>query len=384
MNKRRRWLFLGLFLPLLSIILIGAWIWFSQKEPTLDGKPLSEYLLKLNAPHADVRASSLEYVKNHSEVFGPFCLKLLSKETTPIQAWMYRFQKQLAPTQMGRRLGIRSPRLQILIRAMSALAVGAMDLPAPAKIKALKVGLYDADRQTRMESAKSLVALKEASLPILEEAIVDADIGVRNAAIYGMYLLGPEAKPALESLKNLLINEDLSLDPLCFEVFWRIGPESAHTLGQALNTTNAVAKYRLLKAMVPLRRHIYPYQNEFISGLKHADSKVRIESARALMVAGRVYADVVAMLFPLLRDDETEVRLAIVKLLNQRVPFTEPVIQDLLLLLEDDEQEIRRVAASILERMNPQSSDSKKALKDALQSENAYVREVAAKALKIR
>ena len=185
----------------------------------------------------------------------------------------------------------------------------------------------------------------------------------------------------MESLKNLLINEDLSLDPLSFEVFQRVGPEAAEVLGNALNTTNVVKRFRLLKAIVSLGNSIYPYRDHFIAGLKHPSFKIRSESARALMAGGQVHAGVAALLFPLLKDEEAEVRLSVVQLLNQRVPFTEPAIRDLLLLLEDDEKEIRRMAGFMLERLTPKASASKEALREALKSENIFVREVAAKAL---
>ena len=94
-----------------------------------------------------------------------------------------------------------------------------------------------------------------------------------------------------------------------------------------------------------------------------------------------MHAEVAALLFPLLKDEEVEVRLSVVQLLNQRVPFTEPAIRDLLLLLEDDEKEIRRTAGFILERLTPKAPASKEALREALKSENIFVREVAAKAL---
>ena len=381
MTRKRRWFLVCLGLPLVLLVGFISWIWFLQQEPTLDGETLSQHLLRLHDAHADVRASSLEYVKAYPDVFGPYCLQLLSKKTTTMQAWLERFQTSFAPTRLGRKLGVKSPRLKLQVRAMSALALAVLDVPIQEKIHALKVGLYDADRQTRMESVKSLATLGASSLPIFEQALADSAIGVRNAALYGMYLLGSEAKPALESVKDLLINEDLSTDPLNYEVFWRVGPESAEVLGNALNTTSAVKRFRLLKAMVPLRRFIYPYRDHFIAGLKHANPKVRSESARALMAAGRVYAEVAALLFPLLKDEETEVRLIALQLLNSRVAFTEPVIPELLVLLEDKEKEIRRLAGHILERLSPKTPTSKEALQKALNSENIFVREVAAKTL---
>src|SRR6056300_682127 len=123
MTRKRRWWLVGLCLPLVLLLGLICWVWFHQQEPTLEGKPLSEHLLKLHAPHADVRASSLEYVKAHSDVFGPYCLQLLSKETTPIQAWLERVQTRLAPTRLGRKLGVKSPKLKLQVRAMSALAL---------------------------------------------------------------------------------------------------------------------------------------------------------------------------------------------------------------------------------------------------------------------
>jgi HEAT repeat protein len=380
MTQKRRWLLVCLCLPLVLLVGLVSWIWFQQQEPTLDGEPLSQHLLRLHAPHADVRASSLEFVKAHPDEFGPYCLQLLSKETTTMQAWLERVQTKLAPTRLGRKLGVKSPRLKLQVRAMSALALAVLDVPVEEKIQALKVGLYDADRQTRMESVKSLATLGPASLPILEPALTDSAIGFVMPLSMAC-ILGPEAKPALESLKDLLINEDFSTDPLNYEVFWRVGPEAAEVLGQALDTANAVQQFRILKAMVSLRRYIYPYRDHFIAGLKHANPKVRSESARALMAAGRVFAEVAALLFPLLKDEESEVRLTALQLLNQRVNFTEPAIPEFLLLLEDDEKEIRRIAGTILERLTPKTTDSKEALKDALNSENIFVREVAAKAL---
>ncbi len=94
-----------------------------------------------------------------------------------------------------------------------------------------------------------------------------------------------------------------------------------------------------------------------------------------------MHAGVAALLFPLLKDEEVEVRLSVVQLLNQRVPFTEPAIRDLLLLLEDDEKEIRRIAGFMLERLTPKAPASKEALREALKSENIFIREVAARAL---
>ena len=381
MNRKRRWLLVSVYLPLVLLVGLTSWVLFQQQEPSLGGEPLSHHLLKLQDGQSDIRASSLEYVRAHSAEFGPYCLKTLSGQSNVIQTWLESLQGRLAPTRIGRKLGVKNPRINLRIRAMSALALGVLDVPLEKKIQALKVGLYDNDRQTRMESVKSLAALGAHSLQILEPALMDKRSGVRNASLYGVYLLGPEASPALESLKNLLINEDLSLDPLSFEVFQRVGPEAAEVLGNALNTTNVVKRFRLLKAIVSLGNSIYPYRDHFIAGLKHPSSKIRSESARALMAGGQVHAEVAALLFPLLKDEEVEVRLSVVQLLNQRVPFTEPAIRDLLLLLEDDEKEIRRMAGFMLERLTPKASASKEALREALKSENIFVREVAARAL---
>lgn len=381
MTQKRRWLMVGLCLPLVLFLGFIGWIWFQHQEPTIEGVSLSAHLLRLNDGHADVRASALEFVKDHSDVFGPYCLRILSKQTTKVQAWVERAQRSLASTALGQKLGIRGPRNKLLVRAMTALALGVLDIPIEQKLHALNIGLHDADRQTRMESAKSLASIGPPSLQVFRPALTDTAIGVRNAAIYGVYLLGPVAKPALELLKGLLINEDQSVDPLAFEVFRQIGPDSAEVLGNALSTTNAVQKIRLLKAMVPLGRHIYPFRDYFIAGLNHVAPKVRAESARALMSAGGVHAGVAALLFPLLKDETTEVRLTALQLLNQRVPFAEPVIPDLLTLLEDDEKEIRRIAGFMLERLSPKTPESKQALNMALSSENVFVREVAQKTL---
>jgi len=232
-----------------------------------------------------------------------------------------------------------------------------------------------------MEAAKVLAQMGSLALDLLEESLGDPSPGVRNAGIYAMYLLGPEAAPALESLKALLLNKAYNVDGVLFEVFGRIGQPSVPVLIEAMEGADAQGKTRILKALVPLRGHLAPHRNVFIAGLQHPDSTVKMESVNALMVAGFVDAKITSLLFPLLEDPDPKVRLTVLKQLNSRVPYAEPALEEIVNLLTDDLKEIREFAGFIIERIPLEMEGSKDILNSARHSEFAYVREVAEKRL---
>ena len=101
MNRKRRWLLVSLYLPLVLLVGLIGWVLFQQQEPSLGGEPLSHHLLKLQDGHSDIRASSLEYVKAHSAEFGPYCLRILSRRSNVIQTWLESLQGRLAPKTWG-------------------------------------------------------------------------------------------------------------------------------------------------------------------------------------------------------------------------------------------------------------------------------------------
>ncbi|MDA7617848.1 hypothetical protein N8703_00910 [Verrucomicrobia bacterium] len=381
MMARNKWIFFGSFVLLLSII--GALLLFrtALRETHIDGKTLHAHLHELHNSVSQARKLKLGYIRSHTTLFAPYCLKTLLNRPTLIESYVRRFRSKYGKTPLGYRLGIRSPDRNVKTRAMAACALSVLDIADAEKVRALQVGFLEGERQTRMESVKALAAMGSLGLPIFQASLDDPSVDLRNAALYGIYLLGDEAEPALVALRELLMDASLFPDPLLFEVFVRIGPRAVPVLGQALDTPNALVKARLIKAMVPLRRLNAPYRQLFIDGLKDGDPDVRLESARGFVAVGGVDAKSAVALFPLLGDPSPKVRLVVLQLFSQISPFAEPMLVDLITLLEDDDKEIRRLAARIIEGLPLDLEASMQILQVASNAQNAFVREVAQKAL---
>ena len=381
MRRLRTWLWLAVVFPV--VLAAGILLFFSSvsSEPELNGQPLSEHLLKLRQSDEEVRASTLKLIEDHPSLFGPYCLDMVANGPSSIEQLTDQFQSKYGSTLIGRKLGLRSPMKKYLARTMAATALGVLDVDEAKKLSALRAALYDEDRGLRMESAKVLAQMGSIALDLLEESLGDPSPGVRNAGIYAMYLLGPEAAPALESLKEVLLNKAFNVDGVLFEVFGRIGEPSVPVLIEAMDEADAQDKARIFRALVPLRRHLLPHREVFIAELQHPDSTVKMESVNALMAAGFVDAKITSLLFPLLEDPDPKVRLTVLKQLNSRVPYAEPALEEIVNLLTDDLKEIREFAGFIIERIPLEMEGSKDILNSARHSEFAYVREVAEKRL---
>ncbi len=381
MRRLRTWLWLAVVFPVVLAAGILIFFWSVSSEPELNGQPLSEHLLKLRQSDEAVRASTFKLIEDHPSLFGPYCLDMVANGPSSIEQLTDQFQSKYGSTLIGRKLGLRSPMKKYLARSMAATALGVLDVDEAKKLTALRAALYDEDRGLRMESAKVLAQMGSLALDLLEESFGDPSPGVRNAGVYAMYLLGPEAAPALESLKELLLNKAYNVDGVLFEVFGRIGEPSVPVLIEAMDGADAQGKAGIFRALVPLRRHLLPHREVFIAELQHPDSTVKMESVNALMAAGFVDAQVTSLLFPLLEDPDPKVRLTVLKQLNSRVPYAEPALEEIVNLLTDDLKEIREFAGFIIERIPLEMEGSKDILNSARHSEFAYVREVSEKRL---
>ena len=381
MRRLSRWLWLAVALP--GVLLAGAFlfIWSISQEPKLNGQLLSDHLLKLQLSDQEERNAALDLIAGHPSIFGPYCLDLVANGPTSVELWTDGIQKKYGSTIVGRKLGLRSPLKKYHARSMAAAALGVLDVGEDDKLAALRSALFDGDRGLRMEASKALAQMGAVSLGLLEESLENPDPGVRNAGIYGLYLLGPKAQPALKTLVELLLNPVVNVDGVLYEVFGRIGEPAVAELMEAMEGADAQRKYRILHALVPLGRHLYAHQKVFINELQHPDSTVRMASVNALMAAGFVDAKVTSLLFPLLKDPDPDVRLTVLRQLNSRVPYAEPVLADLVVLLTDDHKEIRELAGFIINRIPLEIEGSKDILESARQSEFAYVREVAERRL---
>lgn len=381
MRRPRTWLLLALVFP--AVLAAGTllFFWSVSSEPELHGQPLSEHLLKLRQSDQEVRNSTLKLIEDHSSLFGPYCLDMVANGPSSIEQLSDQFQSKYVSTTIGRKLGLKSPLKKYLARSMAAGALGVLDVDKAKKMAALRIALFDQDRGLRMEASKVLAQMGPATLGLLEESLGDPSPGVRNAGIYALYLLGPEAAPALESLKKVLLNKAFNVDGLLFEVFGRIGEPSVPVLIDAMDGADAQGKSRILRALVPLRRHLLPYRNVFITELQHPDPTVKMEAVNALMAAGFVDAQITSLLFPLLKDPDSKVRLTVLKQLNSWVPYAEPALEEILNLLTDDHKEIREMAGFIIERIPLEMDGSRDLLESARRSEFAFVREVAEKRL---
>lgn len=377
MHRFRTWLWLLVLLPVLLLVGGLLFVWGISREPELNHLPLSEHLLKLQLSDKEVRSETLKLIVDHQALFGPYCLDLVANGPSSIEHWTDQFQSKYGSTVIGRKLGIKSPLKKYHARSMAAVALGVLDVGEGEKLDAFRSALFDEDRGLRMEAAKGLAHMGPVSLGLLEESLGDPNPGVRNAGVYGMYLLGPEARPALETLIQLLLSKSFNVDGVLFEVFGRIGEPAVAALIEAMGGADAQGKSRILRALVPLGRQLHAHQNVFISALRNPDSEVRKEAANALMAAGFVDAKTMALLFPLLKDPDPGVRLAVLRLLNSKVPYAEPALADLVDLLTDDHKEIREMAGLIIDRIPLKLGGSKSVLDAARHSEFAYVREVA-------
>ncbi len=147
-----------------------------QKEPTIQGKALSEWLKGLEDKDEKVRRKTL------------LSLYQVGSEAKPAAAAVVKALKDT----------------DVTIRIYAVLILGKIGPAAKEALPALTDALKDANLGVRAQAVNALVPFGAEAVPALVLVVKDAKHGSRLGAITALALLGPKAEKAIPALSDLL------------------------------------------------------------------------------------------------------------------------------------------------------------------------------------
>jgi len=222
--------------------------------------------------------------------------------------------------------------LQFLLRQNSADAevrwtaaellgkLGSTARPAAADLVA---ALDDSDPHVRSVAATALSAIEVSAAEAVGPLVKLLDRGATVPVLRALSVFGPDAAPALPTLRTVL--KDETLDP---EIRWN----AARTIGKMRSAAAAA---------IP----------DLIAHLEVPADRLREHAAEALGDIGPDAAAAVEPLVKALRDPYVKVRRDAVRSLGQIGPAARPAIPEIEKLLKDPEAIVRDAAKTSLEQL---------------------------------
>lgn len=244
------------------------------------------------------------------------------------------------------------------VRKVAARAVADSDIPFEVRAPILVGAIKDEDPEVIGHVVGALAAMGAKIAPRTAEALKDKDL--RPHALNVLYLMGPEAAPAVPGLIDVLKDNDCpDFQTEVQFTLGRIGPAAAEA--------------------VPM----------LVGSLASKDEKVRNSACYALAKIGPKAEAAVAPLTKMLASEDTYIPMVAAWTLVQIKPDDDDLRKQVMPLLISAVQNAKRVigrieVANLLGAMGANAKPAVPALQKALQDdESAAVRDAAAKALKL-
>jgi len=244
----------------------------------------------------------------------------------------------------------------------------------PDLVPELLEALKDPDVRVRLWVARALWTINrqpQEVLPVFREALHNVkDAGVRSAAAETLGLMGPEARPAIDDLKLVLHDEDVSVRLYAAQALWVM--DRQHTAAvipvftKALNARDtshrATAAYMLGRIGPQARQAVGP----LIEALKSDDADLKERAAFALGAIGPDSAAAVPLLIALARQGDVHLREQAVNALRGIGPAAKEAVPLLIELLKADNLTLRGRAVLALASIGPDARAAVPALAEAI------------------
>jgi HEAT repeat protein len=273
------------------------------------------------------------------------------------------------------------------MRELAVWTIGTIGPEAKAAVPKLIPLLGDENDDIRLRASVSLGHIGSGAVLPLVQALRDKSPMVRYWAAYALERMGRQAKPAVETLTDVLANdEDFDARGAAASALGAIGPDAASAktaLVSALKDREPRVRILAAEALVRLDKKpeaaIALLDKEL---QKNKLANLRKEAAEAI---GRLGAEGKPLREPLrgaLADKDTDVRIAAAEalwLVNKQTDEALPVLCE---ALKDDDADSRRSAAEALGKIGPAAKAALPVLARALKDDDDGVRKAAALAMR--
>jgi len=222
---------LGPLAVLVLALALGSALARQEKEPTYEGKPLSEWLKWLRSAEAKERRAAAFALSTEIGPEGkaavPALIEALKDEDKDVRSCAAQALGDIGPEARSagpalvEALKDKDPAVSFnAVQALSSIGPQAKAV-VPALIEALK------DPATRASAADVLGNIgpeAKAAVPALLDALKDKDANTRASAAFALGSIGPEAKAAVPALTEALKEENASLRRSAVFALGSIGP----------------------------------------------------------------------------------------------------------------------------------------------------------------
>ena len=281
------------------------------------------------------------------------------------------------------------------VRGKAAQVLGSIGPEAAPAVPALSEALHDPDRDVRCRAARPWVTLapRRAAVPSLIEALKDEE-PVRLDAIRALGRIGPDARPALPALLDVLVKED-EIIKKTLDKDRSVGPVTVHALSQIVpvDRMSVPALIEALKDEHPfVRQHAGPHPRPEGPGaagrrlgpgrgFAGQGGRRALDAVLALGRFGSVSQGAAPALVQALQDNNHLVRGASAMALHQVGADPKVAVPALIGALGDKVVLVRVSAIEALAEIGKGDQEVVPALAEMLKADNDAVRYAATRAL---
>lgn len=273
------------------------------------------------------------------------------------------------------------------MRELAVWTIGTIGPDAKAAVPKLIPLLGDENEDIRLRASVSLGHIGHGAVPQIVQALRHKNKTVRYWSAYALERMGPQAKPAVETLVEVLANDDdFDTRGAAASALGAIGPDArAASAALASALKDREPRVRILAAEALVRIEKKPDAALALLGKELQKNKLanfRKESAEAIGRLGALGKPFLETLRGALADKDTDVRIAAADALWLVTKQTDEALPVLCEAIKDVDADSRRSAGDALGRIGPAAKAALPVLARALKDEDDKVRKAAAQAMR--
>jgi HEAT repeat protein len=272
------------------------------------------------------------------------------------------------------------------MRELAVWTVGTIGPEAKAAVPKLIPLLGDDNEDIRLRASVSLGHIGGPAVPAALKALEHKKALVRYWAAYALERMGPQARPAVGALVDVLTNdEDFDARGAAASALGAIGPHAAAQTALTSALKDREPRVRILAAEALVRFEKKPETAVALLGKELQTNKIanlRKEAAEAVGRLGVAGKPLVDSLRAALADKDTDVRIAVGEALWLVTKQTDETLPVLCEALKDDDADSRKSAGEALAKIGPAAKAALPVLARALKDDDDAVRKAAAQAMR--
>ena len=339
---------------MISVIALNLVIFIkvSLPKPVIyKGKNVAQWAADLNGGDQKTRDEATLAFKELRARAVPDLIRLLRGKDSWFRKEVFAFAPKL-PSPI-RRLLLRfvKPIYWPDVHHTAAIALGIIGPDAKEAVSLLDEALRDANLGVRTEAAFALAEIGKDAIPFLIADLKHPSPDVRHSAIYALFRMETNALPALPALMERFSDDYEHIRAAAAIAAGRTGQEGRKVLLQAIADKDGIARSTAINAAKMMHG-----ADEFVPPLLVVLKDTGVTNRRAATLAlGAVNPwkkEVVAAMIGLLDDADAEVRLGAVKNLGKAPWKAHAAIPSLNELLNDPDEPVRTAARETLDKIN--------------------------------